>query len=264
MPKRQIISAIALLAAGLLAIVPARAVDCPNKDALGTSRVMVVDPAKTPRVGTKSFPQTLPLEDHEVVLTFDDGPWPATDQKVLAALSAECVRATFFLIGRSASEHPELVRKMASLGHTIAHHSWVHPNLKYLSPEKAEADIDRGIAAVETALHGAANTTPSTPFFRFPYFDSTPQLLERLEKRGIAVFGADFWASDWNKMTPEQELKLLTDRLEIARKGIILLHDPKAQTAAMLPSFLRYLREHNYRVVHIVPVGAKTVSDRTR
>jgi len=76
------------------------------------------------------------------------------------------------------------------------------------------------------------------------------------------VFGADLWASDWNPMTPAQQLKLLTERLQIARKGIILLHDPKTQTAAMLPAFLRYLRDNGYRVVHVVPAGAKTVSGK--
>lgn len=244
-------------------IAPARAGECPNKGALGTSRVLTVDPAAYPRVGTKSFPQTLPLDDHEVVLTFDDGPSPPATRTILAALSAECVRATFFMVGRSASEHPELVRTIASLGHTVGHHTWSHPNLAQPTPENAEADIDKGISAVEAALHGTAGTTPTTPFFRFPYFESTPHLLQRMEQRGIAVFGADFWASDWNKMTPEQQLKLLTERLEIARKGIILLHDPRAQTAAMLPAFLRYLRDNHYRVVHIAPPAARTASDRT-
>ena len=92
----------------------------------------------------------------------------------------------------------------------------------------------------------------------------TPQTLDSLQTRGIVVFGADLWASDWNKMTPQQELKLLTERLTIARKGIILLHDPKAQTAAMLPAFLRYLRDNHYRVVHVVPAAAKTVAVKTR
>jgi peptidoglycan/xylan/chitin deacetylase (PgdA/CDA1 family) len=69
------------------------------------------------------------------------------------------------------------------------------------------------------------------------------------------VFGADFWAGDWNRMTPKQELKLITDRLKAARKGIILLHDPKAQTAAMLPAFLRYLKDNDYHVVHVVPAA---------
>lgn len=240
----------------------AAAAECPRKDALGTSRVIAVDPATFPRVGLKSFPQTLPLGDREVVLTFDDGPWPPTDRKILAALTQECVRATFFLIGRNAAAHPDLVRRMAAEGHTVAHHSFAHPNLKYMKPEAAIAEIDKGIAAVETALHGTASTTPTTPFFRFPYFEMTPATLETLQKRGIAVFGADLWASDWDPMAPAQQLKLLTERLQAARKGIILLHDPKAQTAAMLPAFLRYLRENHYRVVHVVPAGAKTVSGK--
>jgi hypothetical protein len=67
------------------------------------------------------------------------------------------------------------------------------------------------------------------------------------------VFGADLWASDWEPMTAQAQLKQLTDRLQIAGKGIVLLHDPKAQTAAMLPAFLRYLRDNHYRVVHVVP-----------
>ena len=250
------------IAALMTFVTAAEAGECSRKDALGTSRVLAVDAATYPRVGLKSFPQTLPLDDHEVVLTFDDGPWPGTTPKVLAALAHECVRATFFLIGKPASEHPGLVRRLAAEGHTVAHHTWTHHNLKYMKPEAAIGEIDKGIAAVETALHGKATTTPSTPFFRFPFFEMTPATLDVLQKRGIAVFGADLWASDWIPMTPAQELKLLTDRLQIARKGIILLHDPKAQTAAMLPAFLRFLRDNRYRVVHLVSAGAKTVSDK--
>src|SRR3954454_19180257 len=108
-------AAIIALIAGTAA---AQAAECPRAGTLGTSRVLTVDAATTPRVGLKSFAQTLPLADHEVVLTFDDGPWPGTTPKVLAALAHECVLATFFLIGRSASEHPELVRRIAAQGHT--------------------------------------------------------------------------------------------------------------------------------------------------
>jgi peptidoglycan/xylan/chitin deacetylase (PgdA/CDA1 family) len=231
----------------------AHAADCPRPGTLGTSRVLAVDAATTPRVGLKSFPQTLPLDDHEVVLTFDDGPWPATTPLVLAALAHECVRATFFLIGRSASEHPDLVRRIAAGDHTIGHHTWRHPSLKRMTLSAATEEIDRGIAADEVALHGVANRIPSTPFFRFPGFESTPATLELLQSRSIVVFGADLWASDWNPMTPRQELKLLTDRLTAAGKGIILLHDPKTRTAAMLPAFLRYLADNHYRVVHLAP-----------
>ena len=256
-----------ILVASLLALTAvagtarAATTECPRKDALGTSRILTVDAASFPRVGLKSFPQSLPLQDKEVVLTFDDGPWPPTTRKVLAALAQECVHATFFLIGKPASEHPDIVRLIAAAGHTIGHHSWSHPNLSRMPKADAISQIDRGIAADEKALHGTETTTPSTPFFRFPGFQSTPALLDLMRSRGITVFGADLWASDWQEMSPKQELELLVRRLKEARKGIILLHDPKARTAAMLPAFLRYLRENDYHVVQVVPrQGAVDIS----
>src|SRR5882757_2043745 len=197
----------------LIGAAVARAAPCPRAGTLGTSRVLSVDAVSYPRVGLKSFPQTLPLRDHEVVLTFDDGPWPPTTQRVLAALAHECVRATFFLIGKPASEHPGLVRRIAAEGHTIGHHTWQHRSLMRTPPDETTEEIDHGIAAVEMALHGVASSTPTTPFFRFPGFESTPATLELLQSRGIAVFGADLWAGDWKHMTPKQELKILIDRL---------------------------------------------------
>jgi peptidoglycan/xylan/chitin deacetylase (PgdA/CDA1 family) len=163
------------------------------------------------------------------------------------------VRATFFLIGKAAAEHPELVRRIAAEGHTIGHHTWTHRSLRRIRSGEATEEIDRGISAVEMALHGVSTNVPSTPFFRFPGFESTPAILDSLQSRGIVVFGADLWASDWNSMTPRQELKLITDRLKSTGRGIILFHDTKARTAAMLPAFLRYLRDNHFRVVHIVP-----------
>jgi peptidoglycan/xylan/chitin deacetylase (PgdA/CDA1 family) len=252
-PAQKSMSALAVVVASMAWMAAADAAECPRQGTLGTSRVLAVDAATTPRVGLKSFPRTLPLDDHEVVLTFDDGPWPATTPLVLAALARECVHATFFLIGRTASEQPDLTRRIAAEGHTVGHHTWRHPSLKRMTLSAATEEIDRGIAADEMALHRVATRIPSTPFFRFPGFESTPALLDLLQSRGIVVFGADLWASDWNPMTPRQELKLLTDRLDAAGKGIILLHDSKARTAAMLPAFLRYLADNHYRVVQVVP-----------
>jgi peptidoglycan-N-acetylglucosamine deacetylase len=223
-----------------------------NPDALGTSRVLAVDVASTPRVGLKQFPTTLPLQDKEVVLTFDDGPNPRTTAAVLEALKRECVHATFFLVGRNAADHPELVQREYAEGHTVAHHSFGHPLLDRMSEPAATAEIDRGIAAVETALAGHPETRPRTPFFRFPGFVSSPALLDRLERRGIVVFGADLWASDWNWMSPAVELQLVMMRLESAHGGIVLLHDTRQQTAAMLPAFLRSLKTGGYRVVHVI------------
>src|SRR5437588_8290501 len=191
MPARSCAKALAtMLVASLAWAAGANASECPRAGTLGTSRVLRVDAATTPRVGLKQFTQTLPLRDREVVLTFDDGPWPPTTPKVLAALAQECVRATFFLIGKPASEHSALVRWIAADGHTIGHHTWLHRSLMQIPASETREEIDRGIAADEMALHGVATTTPSTPFFRFPGFETTPATLDLLQSRGTAVFGA--------------------------------------------------------------------------
>lgn len=248
-PPRALLAAMGLF----LATTVAMAADCPQPDVLGTSRVMTVDVRTTPRVGLKSFPRTLALADKEVVLTFDDGPNPPTTRRILAALAHECVRATFFMIGQSAAAHPELVKSIAAAGHTVGHHSWSHPNLARIPRTEANNNISHGIEADQIALNGAADDKPSAGFFRFPYFASTPALLDDVQSRGLVVFGADFWASDWNTMQPRQELDLIIARLRKAHKGIILFHDTKARTAAMLPDFLRFLHNDGYHIVHIVP-----------
>jgi peptidoglycan/xylan/chitin deacetylase (PgdA/CDA1 family) len=229
---------------------------CPgHADALGTARVLTVDAAATPRVGRKHFPQTLALEPKEIVLTFDDGPEAGTTARVLDALKRECVRATFFLLGRKALDYPDLARRELTEGHTVAHHTFSHPLLDRMPLALAEAEIDRGFAGVDTALYGHASRAPTTPFFRFPGFASSPPLLARLERRGVVVFGADLWASDWNPMFPAQQLQQVLARIESTREGIALFHDTKAQTAAMLPALLRALKSRDYRVVHVVPTS---------
>ena len=135
----------------------------------------------------------------------------------------------------------------------IGHHTYSHPLLNHMPLDKAEAEIDRGIRRDELAVYGQSHSIPATPFFRFPGFASSPALLDRMSDRGIVVFGADVWASDWEPMTPEAELAKLMDRIEKAGRGIVLLHDTKAQTAHMLPALLRALKKRGYRIVHVVP-----------
>jgi peptidoglycan/xylan/chitin deacetylase (PgdA/CDA1 family) len=235
----------------------AAAQTCPqNPDALGTARTLVVDSKTTPRVGRKHFPQTLPLAEKELVLTFDDGPWPATTTKILDALKHECVQATFFLLGRSARDFPQIAKRELAEGHSIGHHSYSHPLLNRMSADRARAEIDRGIEADEDAVYGVKRTEPATPFFRFPGFASNAALLDAVNSRGLVVFGADVWASDWRPMSPDQELHRLLLRIDKAGRGIVLLHDTRGQTAQMLPTLLRELKRRGYRIVHVVP--AKT------
>jgi peptidoglycan/xylan/chitin deacetylase (PgdA/CDA1 family) len=234
--------------APLLAAAPAGAKDC-GSGALGVSRTIVIGRSSPTAVGLQSYPRTLDLQDHEVILTFDDGPAGPT-AGVLDALANECARATFFVIGRNAEGAPALVKRAVSEGHSIGHHSYSHPanTLRLMGEEAAKADIDKGIDAVEKASGGAA-----APFFRFPGFADTPALVAYLKGKGYTIFGSDLWASDWSPMAPKAELELVMKRLEKEGKGIVLFHDSKAQTAQMLPDFLRELKTRGYRLVHMVP-----------
>jgi peptidoglycan/xylan/chitin deacetylase (PgdA/CDA1 family) len=218
----------------------AKAAEC-APGVLGTSRVLAIEAKTTPRVG-KPFASALPLDSHEVILTFDDGP-----------RAQQCVRALFFVIGENAVAHPELLRRERADGHTIGYHTWSHPLLDRVPPSVGEANIDHGIDAVERVLYRGEERAPLTRFFRFPGLATSPTLLDHLAGRGIVTFGADLWASDWRLMTPDAELKLVLQRLNTAGRGIVMFHDTKAQTAAMLPAFLDALREQNYRVVAVVP-----------
>ena len=263
--SRTLLAALALLGTGgaAAAAAPSPAADetqsCHNPDALGISRTIEVGGA--PELGLKTYPRTLDLGDHEVVLTFDDGPWGPTTPDVLRALDAQCVKATFFLIGRNAKLYPALVRREIEDGQTVGHHTWDHPaaTLRNMSPDAGLLDIVKGMQADDKAgEYGPWTGTPHVPFFRYPGFGDSPSTLAWLKAHQVAVFGADLWASDWVPMTPEAELDLLMGRLRTAGRGIILLHDIKRQTAEMLPRFLAALKTERFRVVRLVPGGTTT------
>jgi peptidoglycan/xylan/chitin deacetylase (PgdA/CDA1 family) len=247
-----------VLAAGLV-VCPALAEDCPrNPDALGTSRTITVDPAKTPRLGTMSYPQSLPLEPKEVVLTFDDGPQPKYTVQVLETLARECVKATFFIIGSLAKEYPDWVQREARAGHTIGNHSETHPRyIDKLSPDRGIAEIVNGGRHIEEALAPAG--FKMAPFFRFPGFRHTEIMDQYLTKQGYAAIGADFPADDWTFIGPDTILKRAMDRLERRGSGILLLHDIHQRTATILPRLLRELKTRGYKVVHMVPAEGATL-----
>jgi peptidoglycan-N-acetylglucosamine deacetylase len=227
---------------------------CPP-EALGVARTLEVGTSGGLQVGLKTYPRTLALDEREIVLTFDDGPSAQTTPKVLDALAAECVKATFFLVGRNAEALPALVKREVAEGHTVAHHSFSHPaaTLRNLSEKAAQEEILRGFEADDKAAYGTTESAPKVRFFRFPGFADTPELVAWLSAQNIGVFGADFWASDWVTMTPEAELALILSRLDKERRGILLLHDTKQQTAAMLPGLLQELKKRGYKIVALAP-----------
>jgi peptidoglycan/xylan/chitin deacetylase (PgdA/CDA1 family) len=253
----------AMLCTGLLAgslaasaAGPALAGDCPgNPGALGTSRTLVVDPREHPRIGTMQYGETLPLEDHEVVLTFDDGPLPRNSNQVLDILASQCVKATFFTIGRMARENPEGVRKLRAAGHSIGTHSQDHPlSMNKMPIERARQEIDDGIASTAAALGDPAAVAP---FFRIPGLLRAEIVEDYLASQGIQTWSADFPADDWRHISSARVFDLAMSRLEAKGKGILLLHDIQARTVAALPKILQALKARGYRIVHVVPATAE-------
>src|SRR5258705_856365 len=245
----------AALLLGLLTCITApiaSAADCPgHPDALGTSRTLVIDPKAHPRIGMMNYTETLPLRDHEVVLTFDDGPLPHNSDQILEILASQCVKATFFTVGRMAQNFPEGVRKVRDAGHSVGTHTQNHPTgFDKFSIERARQEIDDGIASVTAALGDGGGLTP---FFRPPGLRRSPAGEDHFASEGIQIWSADFPADDWRHVSPSRVYDLAIQRLEAKGKGILLLHDIQARTVAALPRILHELKARGYRIVHVVP-----------
>lgn len=193
----------------------------------------------------------LKLRPREVALTFDDGPLPGKTEKVLDALDAAGVKATFMMVGQMARAYPALVRKVAARGHTIGTHTQNHPNLAHMSLAGAEAQIDAGIKSVSAALVPTRHRV--APFFRFPYLASTPALRRALTLRGIVFIDADIDSKDYFQSSPEQVRQRTLRGIEARGSGIVLLHDIHGRTATMLPGLLADLKARGYHVVRLVP-----------
>lgn len=221
---------------------------CDNPNALGVARVVQIDTTGGPGFGFEHFKAYDFLRDKEVVLTFDDGPWPGNTDKVLKALASECTKAMFFPIGKHAGYHPEILKEVVAQGHTVGTHTWSHANLSKLTPEEAEAEIEKGIAAVSIAL----GNKPVHAFFRFPALKHPPEMLKYVGKRNLGVFSCDFDSFDFKARRGSQVVNTVMRKLKKNGKGIILMHDFQHATAEAVPQLLKELKEGGYKVVQIV------------
>jgi peptidoglycan/xylan/chitin deacetylase (PgdA/CDA1 family) len=236
---------------------------CANPDALGIGRIVQIDTTGGPGFGFEHFKQLDFLRDKEVVLTFDDGPWPGTTPAVLKALADECTTGIFFPIGKHATYHPEILRQVAAAGHTVGAHTWSHANLnrKGMTEEKAKEEIEKGYSAVKWALEAAP-----APFFRFPALQHPPAMVTYLGERNIAMFSCDVDSFDFKTRKAEQVTENVMKKLDRVGKGIILMHDFQKHTAQALPSLLRRLKEGGYKVVQMkakTPVTTLAQYDET-
>jgi peptidoglycan/xylan/chitin deacetylase (PgdA/CDA1 family) len=220
---------------------------CNNPNALGIERVVQINTTGGPGFGFEQFKAYDFLRDHEVVLTFDDGPWPWNTEHVLKALADQCTRALFFPIGMHAGWHPEILKEVAAAGMTIGSHTWSHKDLTKLSTEDAKAEIEKGIAAVSIAL----GNKPVAPFFRFPALRNPPEIVKYLAERNVGIFSTDMDSFDFKMRRPEQVIKSVMTKLAKHHKGIVLMHDFQRATAEALPEILKQLKAGGYKIVWV-------------
>ena len=254
MRARLPITALVLTLAGAFLAGPAEragasGATCPgNPNALGVSRVVEIDTTGGPGFGFEHFRAHDFLRPNEIVLTFDDGPWPKSTPAVLAALAEHCVKATFFPIGKHATWYPEILREVAKHGHTIGSHTWSHLDLSKQTAENGKTEIEMGVSAVRRAVADQA-----VPFFRFPALKHPPEMTKYAGTRNIAIFSTDVDSFDFKLRSPEKLVAGIMDRMEKkgGGKGILLMHDFQQTTAKALPDLLRQLKAKGYKVVHM-------------
>jgi peptidoglycan/xylan/chitin deacetylase (PgdA/CDA1 family) len=220
---------------------------CANPNALGIGRAVEIDTTGGPGFGFEHFKQLDFLRDKEVVLTFDDGPWPLNTPSVLKTLAEECTTGIFFSIGKHATYYPEILKQVAAAGHTIGAHTWSHATLtnKKLTEQQRKDEIEKGFSAVKWALGGVS----PAPFFRFPALQHPPEMVTYLGERNIAMFSCDLDSFDFKASKPQQVIDVTMKKLDKLGKGIILMHDFHKHTAEALPALLRRLKDGGYKVV---------------
>ncbi len=226
----------------------APATKCDNPNALGVSRVIEIDTTGGPGFGFEHFKAYDFLRDHEIVLTFDDGPWPGNTPAVLKALADQCTKALFFPIGKHTGWHPEILKQVVAAGHTVGSHTWSHKDLSKLPEQEGKDEIEKGIAAVSIAL----GNQPVGPFFRFPALRHPPELVKYLGERNVGIFSTDMDSFDFKMRKPEQVIASVMKKLEKRGKGIILMHDFQQATAHAAPELLKKLKDGGYKVVQVV------------
>lgn len=187
--------------------------------------------------------------NHQVALTFDDGPDLHYTPQILTILRREHVKATFFIVGTQAIRYPEMLRRIVKEGHTIGNHSFDHPNLFQVSSNEVVREIlftDRTIRRI-TGIH--------TPWFRAPYGNVNTTILNQLLRMGYRAVNWSVDSTDWRSLSSTQvQHNILT---HVHPGAIILQHcsafppENLSGTVAALPEIISALRHQGYELVTI-------------
>nr|WP_236588264.1 polysaccharide deacetylase family protein [Tumebacillus amylolyticus] len=204
-----------------------------------------------PRAVAAVEPTVSVVPDKTVTLTFDDGPDPRFTPQILDMLKKRHLQATFFVVGRNALEHPDLVRRIARDGHTIANHTLTHPHLETLKPTQVNAELQGGDAAL-TAVVGPSFAVPH--FFRPPRGNVSPAILTTTEQLNKQLILWNVCVENHTTTTPQQVEQRVMSLIHERHGGILLAHDGELDRTLTVQSLPRILDDLQREGFHIVPL----------
>lgn len=178
-----------------------------------------------------------------IALTFDDGPKPATDARLLEILARHDVRASFFMIGSSVDAFPGTAKKISAAGHEVGNHTYTHALLKPLG----RAALDAELSKASTAIEHATGVRPAV--MRPPYGAYNATVTTAIEAHGMrkAMWTVD--TLDWKHRDPAKTLAIV--KKEAAPGGIILMHDIHATTIEAVDPVVTWLQSQGYTLVTV-------------
>jgi len=169
-----------------------------------------------------------------VALTFDDGPDPEFTPRILDILREKNVKATFFVIGKKAEKHPDLIRRIDEEGHTIANHSYSH---HYLIALFSTSGLTRDLQKCNEIITGILGKTPA--YFRPPFGVTNPFYGTAIKQNGLNSIG---WSLRSMDTTAKSKYALIDAVISKLKKGdIVLLHDRLAVTTEALPDIIEHI-----------------------
>ena len=187
------------------------------------------------------------LNDHQVIISMDDGPHSRNTPLIQNILKQNCISAVFFVIGTNATHYPDLVRLMVKNGHSVGSHSWSHPSpFQHYSNERTSAEIIKGRNALNEV------TLSAKSYFRYPGFGHNRFTEQFTSQQGLTVWAVDADPDDWKEPGTSTLIRRILSQLsEHHNRGIILLHENHNPTVVALPLIIEALRNNHYQIVGV-------------
>ena len=179
-----------------------------------------------------------------IALTFDDGPNATLTPKLLDLLAARHLKATFFVVGQNAADHPDVLKRAVREGHEIGNHSWSHPNLGKMSDEAVRRELQK----TDDAITAAIGKRPT--LMRPPYGSLTARQKKWIhEEFGYRIIIWDVDPLDWKRPGPS----VVTARIlkETKAGSIILAHDIHPPTLEAMPATFDQLVKKGFKSVTV-------------